>query len=637
MVQLPEAAKPADGGPKPDEELVVIQNVLIGRQHRERTNDKCVLFVHGLTGEISGTWKESSSTDGFMELLFHDPELQDFDVFAFGYRSQFFRGASINNAAIQLANAIQELVQNRPYQIVLLAHSMGGLVCMRYIVDQLARGRIPPAIGLILYATPTTGSDLLKAAMLVGSVVGMKIPLVRWLLSLFSKTQRQIEELKTGSEFLTNLHAEWAFRVVNGGHESARSDRMWLPVRVVTAEDDLFVTEASAKGLYGAIDWLPLSYGHVALVKPVDRNNDRYVAAKSFLRICRDAPNREILDRIWQASNQVWSSRNTRVSNSLRFSTVIENKKLPEIANLAGFTSCRTFCQYEVILEDIVADGNAIEIGITISDEGSRHVWSRNPKPVYVHQIGLEFLPKNEREELQSSLNKVLVMKAEDAWSLFFPKMSITMDKQPLSEDNILYQDLGLQYSNWLVRRFLMPASFDRKKFKVDLKVEYDSIVPLALAHFVFSAPWIINSVADLRIVVLGDFEYFVPMWRLIPQAPSSPRTVSSAGRQELVFSHDGIIASWINRRGALETTYNSLRSKGDGSQMNGYGTGTILQFNQALGVGVIRPDDGSAQVFFTSTVIERGLAFEPTIGQLVDFDLVEFAGIRFASSVRKR
>jgi hypothetical protein len=122
---------------------------------------------------------------------------------------------------------------------------------------------------------------------------------------------------------------------------------MWLPVRVVTAEDDLFVTEASGKGLYGAIDWWPLAYSHVKLVKPSEINNDRYLAAKSFLRICRTAPNQVVLDRIWHASQDIWRSRELRVSGSLNFNTVIGEEPVAENAKLSGFSVCHTSCQYD--------------------------------------------------------------------------------------------------------------------------------------------------------------------------------------------------------------------------------------------------------------------------------------------------
>src|SRR5262249_10311282 len=117
----------------------VIDKVLTGHQHAARINTRCVIFVHGITGHPLTTWRASPSSPSFIELLLRDVEEQDLDVFTFGYRTTYFRGAPINNAAIQLAAAIEELMHKRRYEVVLIAHSMGGLVCMRYILDQLAR------------------------------------------------------------------------------------------------------------------------------------------------------------------------------------------------------------------------------------------------------------------------------------------------------------------------------------------------------------------------------------------------------------------------------------------------------------------------------------------------------------------
>jgi pimeloyl-ACP methyl ester carboxylesterase len=154
-------------------EIVVIKGVLEGYQRTDRSNDRCIVLVHGLTGHRLSTWKEKSSK-GFVELFTQDTQVEDFDVFSFGYRTSYWRGAPINNAAVQLANALNELAQKRPYQIVFIAHSMGGLVCMRYILDQLDRGMIPPITGLLLYGTPITGTDLIKVAKLVGFGIGSR-------------------------------------------------------------------------------------------------------------------------------------------------------------------------------------------------------------------------------------------------------------------------------------------------------------------------------------------------------------------------------------------------------------------------------------------------------------------------------
>src|ERR1700730_13305039 len=91
------------------ERTSLIQGVLEAYRHKPRKNSRCVLFVHGLTGHPETTWKNASSDRSFLELISSDENLQDYDVFSFGYRSKYIRGAPIENAAKQLHGAIEEL------------------------------------------------------------------------------------------------------------------------------------------------------------------------------------------------------------------------------------------------------------------------------------------------------------------------------------------------------------------------------------------------------------------------------------------------------------------------------------------------------------------------------------------------
>jgi pimeloyl-ACP methyl ester carboxylesterase len=519
----------------------IIKDVLVVRQHTGRENKRCVIFVHGLTGNIIDTWKKDKlSPRGFVELLLEDRELLDYDIGAFGYRSTPWRGAPIDNAAIQLKDALSNLPANRYDGFVLIAHSMGGLVCMRYILNELQHAPPqPPVEGLLLYGTPTTGSDLINIAKLVGYGIGLKVPLVRSFVNLFLTGQRQVADLATGSAFLSSLLSEWAYRVVNGGHEKAGRQRMWLPVGVVTGEDDKFVKEASGKGLYGAIDWVPLSFDHIALVKPEKPNDPRYRRAKRFLEVCR-TQNSQILERIWSASQEIWASRTARVSENLDFTTVIYDEKstvetFKELP-LPGFGGCETLCEYDFILER-----DEIEFGISIGDNS---IWDRDNQPVYVHQIGLSLLPSAERDALRSSVDEVLSLPDDDeqVWLRLFPKLAVTMDGIALTPGQIVPQD-PRRVANWMLRKYRLPPELEKKiGARVRLKLNYHSVVPLPLSHFVFSSPWIINIAKMVRVVVYGDFEYFVPSYRLVPAARADRTDDVLAGRGEATFSYDGVL-----------------------------------------------------------------------------------------------
>ncbi|MFT4121936.1 esterase/lipase family protein [Bradyrhizobium sp.] len=513
----------------------VVKDHLIRYSRTGHQNTRCVVFVHGVTGDIVTTWRSNGADAGFVELILQDDELQDYDVYAFGYRTSYLRGAPIDNAAIQLAGALSQLPHAYD-SIVFIAHSMGGLVCMKYIVDEVQRAnRPPPVSGLLLYGTPTTGSDLINIAKLVGFGIGLKVPLVRGAINLFLRGQRQLADLATGSEFLTRLHDQWAFRIVNGGHESAGPQRMWLAVRAVTGEDDIAVNEASGKGFYGAIDWKPLSYGHIQLVKPAEPNDVRYLEAKSFLQISRRT-DPIVLDHVWKASQEIWGNRFSRVSKDLEFFTEINLRRDPPRAGpLSAYGTCSTICQYRFLLEE-----EHIDFGISFA---ANSLWQRRPPPVYIHQVGLDLLPQAEQNALRLSVNSIL-RNQDDAtvWSTFFPRLSITIDGVPLAPGDVEWPTSTRQAATWLLRSYhLPPALVAKVGTAVTIRMEYDSVVPVSLPHFMFSAPWIVHG-AQVEAVVEGDFEYFVPSNRLVPPGRVEQRDEPTAAGRKAHFSHDRIM-----------------------------------------------------------------------------------------------
>jgi pimeloyl-ACP methyl ester carboxylesterase len=528
-----------EAAPATTETVELIKGRLTQYRRRGSTNTRGIVFVHGIKGDPFTTWRNGADAPvGFIDLILQDDDLQDYDVFSFGYRSTLPRGAPIGNAALQLRSAMSA-VQQRCSSIVLIAHSMGGLVSMKYIVDQLQQSVTPPIGGLMLFGTPTTGSDLVNIAKLVSYGIGLKIPGVATVMNLFLRGQRQLTDLATGSEFLTRLHTEWAFRVVNGGHEKAGTQRMWLAVRAVSGEDDIAVKEASAKGVYGAIDWMPLPYGHIQLVKPAEVNDERFLVAKDFLQISRRT-DPAILDRVWKAAQQIWSTRSSRVSRRLIFSTSIDQNDHPSGGGtpLTEYGTCHTSCAYDVVLEK-----DHVEFGASF---GPTDFWNRSSPPVYVHQIGLDLLPKTERNALRSHLDSTLDEDGgnseEEIWRFFFPEMSLEIDGVRIDEGEFIWPEGRRKYANWLLRKFALPRQLASKLgSSVRLTIKYRSIVPSSLPHFAFSAPWIVHG-ADINVVIEGDFEYFVPIPRLVPSGRVNITPGEFDTRREVGFSYDGIM-----------------------------------------------------------------------------------------------
>jgi|SRR5215469_9847564 len=127
-------------------------------EHRtSRSNLVAMLFVHGFSGDPTKTW------GNFPSLLMGENRLNGWDVYSLGYHT----GLSLDNVGIWRANpgltslagllatrtALEPLKQ---YQSLgLIAHSMGGLVVQRAVLDDT---ELRTRVGhVLLFGTPSAG------------------------------------------------------------------------------------------------------------------------------------------------------------------------------------------------------------------------------------------------------------------------------------------------------------------------------------------------------------------------------------------------------------------------------------------------------------------------------------------------
>jgi alpha-beta hydrolase superfamily lysophospholipase len=507
-------------------ELVTItDNILEGYRHTERKNQRAALFVHGFTGKSHTAWEAAGNAckdtkKTFFRLIAYDPDLADYDVFTFSYRTTFLRGSPIENLAKQLRAQIDVLLSEsrrvgRDYHLVAIAHSMGGLVCMQYIIDCLQDHEPPPLLGVILYGTPTTGTEVVKIAKLMFSVMGLSTPILGWGLSLLSKTQRQIEDLGTASDFLKRLHDQWSLRVVNGGHTSVdKSGRMWLPVRVVTGEDDWVVSEASGKGVYGAIDWHTLPYQHVALVKPSSVTDERYRPAKTFLQAYRQGQRPEVLSRIWEISQSIWQTHSCKMIRDLKFNANIHfcsEQPVDRVLIEGGFSPCRVRCQYRTVLEI-----SSIRVAVSFGPVGSIRIWEAKPEPAYVHQLLVDTIPQEDRNRVTKSIYQILDQRdPAKAWNTLFAQLAVSINEIPLTPGEIApppntASGPPVPSQGWLSRSYVLPPEkHELVGEEVALDLVYESVVPNALSSFRFFFKWLTQA-CRCSLTVHDDLDYFV-------------------------------------------------------------------------------------------------------------------------------
>lgn len=126
--------------------------------------EAAVIFAHGFTGGAVGTW------DGFEALLKNDRELDGHDYFFWAYPSQLkLRYAvtkyfweddpNIDTIGRGLRTLLNTYVGEYK-KIILVGHSMGGLVIQAFILEEIAGGKrnhLDRITEVVLYGTPSGG------------------------------------------------------------------------------------------------------------------------------------------------------------------------------------------------------------------------------------------------------------------------------------------------------------------------------------------------------------------------------------------------------------------------------------------------------------------------------------------------
>ena len=125
-----------------------------------------VLLIHGLGGDKT-TW------GNFPELLRADAQIAArFDVAVYPYTTGVFgRGPGIAELARELDTWLGLSQRKRYSSIVVLAHSMGGLVAKQLVVDRLQQRREVTVRRILAFASPQLGA-LLPMLLAMAPVTG---------------------------------------------------------------------------------------------------------------------------------------------------------------------------------------------------------------------------------------------------------------------------------------------------------------------------------------------------------------------------------------------------------------------------------------------------------------------------------
>ncbi|MFV0514735.1 MAG: tetratricopeptide repeat-containing protein [Jhaorihella sp.] len=231
-------------GPVPD------PNTLELRNNGSRT---ALIFLHGFSGTADGTWTD------FSRLFIDDPDFSDWDAFSLGYPSRLSldfplweADPGIRLCARSLATKLTSSGFARYDCIALVAHSMGGLVAQRAVLDSgCFGGRLSH---LALFGTPSAG--LVKAG------------LARLL-------KFQLRDMDSGGAFISQLRSDWTRQFGNKSPFAFTS---------VAGEVDAFVPSMSSLDPFPISQQAAIPGNHLEIVRPTTRDDLAYDIVRRLLR-----------------------------------------------------------------------------------------------------------------------------------------------------------------------------------------------------------------------------------------------------------------------------------------------------------------------------------------------------------------
>ncbi|WP_277591804.1 ABC-three component system protein [Pseudomonas chlororaphis] len=260
---------------------------------KKDSKPNAVIFVHGLKGGQE-TWSFDENIS-FPKMLATDPQLSDrFDVGCFNYFTTFTTSYGISKSIFsRLFGSIKKVRKNLPIteiaqllrtefevnlndyeKIIIVAHSMGGLVSKACILSHLEETQNTLVKGFISLAVPHSGAKIAD----IGSFISSNI---------------QLENLNVLSDAIYQFSREWV---------SATNPP---PTKYIYGAHDLFVEKKSALAIESQKkDSIAVDEDHFSICKPKSQSETVYKAVLKYI-LEFDAKSKEPLTiKDFQDNNQ---------------------------------------------------------------------------------------------------------------------------------------------------------------------------------------------------------------------------------------------------------------------------------------------------------------------------------------------
>lgn len=214
--------------------------------HRAQGQDAALILIHGFSGNTGATWS------GLVDLLLREPKIATWDIFGLGFPTSlrvdvpgiWAADPDLTILSQGLRTSLSLPPLNRYSALAIAAHSMGGLVIQRALLDdELIANRI---VHLLLLGTPSNG---LAKARLLG----------RW--------KRQIRDMATNSPFILSLRKNWSDKYAT---------QTPFSLRVIAGDRDEFVPSTSSLSPFPSRTQAVVPGNHLEIAKPTSADHETF-------------------------------------------------------------------------------------------------------------------------------------------------------------------------------------------------------------------------------------------------------------------------------------------------------------------------------------------------------------------------
>lgn len=235
---------------------------LVIHQHNKQPLKCLIIFVHGLGGKRYG---ENATWGHFPSFIYNDfPEIADVGLYSYTtlFHRFFKKSLKFKDEVEIIADRIRECNHDN---ILLIGHSLGGVLCMAATVKLLDTPAIKKISGLILMATPMLGS--------------LKVP------SFIDYLIEDFKVLKPHSTTIYDIQRTFTNRI-NIQKDLVVPERISMPIGAVIAVQDSWVDKLSAECNIPGNQICHVRETHTEIVKPKDKEADAYRFVSKWIVDC---------------------------------------------------------------------------------------------------------------------------------------------------------------------------------------------------------------------------------------------------------------------------------------------------------------------------------------------------------------